>query len=249
MSIVAAIRDMLAKGFTVEQALSAAEAFEAAQMPPRTARQERNRRYYESKKASEKRLKASYSDGVLKRLKASETSEFKTPSRGDARVEDNLLPKKISGKTENKNISPEADKSAPVAVIGLPTVSEGDFPVSQADIDGWAEAFPGVDVRQQLAAMRQWLLANPTRRKTKRGMRKFVVSWLDRRQNAAPPPAQRSTAPPQRSIDDALDDIVNGKSHVPFTGPTIDASDNRPDWRGAENLVPFHALSAGRRSG
>lgn len=168
---------------------------------------------------------------------------------GVTRVEDITSNLEIAGKTENKNISPEADKSAPDAVIGLPTVSEGDFPVSQAYIDGWAEAFPGVDVRQQLAAMRQWLLANPTRRKTKRGMRKFVVSWLDRRQNAAPPPAQRSTAPPQRSIDDALDDIVNGKSHVPFTGPTIDASDNRPDWRGAENLVPFHALSAGRRSG
>ena len=118
---------------------------------------------------------------------------------GVTRVEDNLLPKKISGQEENKNISPEADKSAPVAVVGLPTVSEGDFPVSQADIDGWAEAFPGVDVRQQLAAMRQWLLANPTRRKTKRGMRKFVVSWLDRRQNAGQPPAPRATAPPQPS--------------------------------------------------
>lgn len=99
--------------------------------------------------------------------------------------------------------SPEPGKPAPVAVIGLPTVSDGDFPVFEADIAEWSSAFPAVDVRQQLAAMRQWLLANSTRRKTKRGMRKFVVSWLDRRQNAGPsqPSAQRATAPPGRRMN------------------------------------------------
>jgi hypothetical protein len=45
--------------------------------------------------------------------------------------------------------------------------------------------------------MRSWLFANPTKRKTRRGMRKFVVGWLDRKQNEArSSPAARSTAPP-----------------------------------------------------
>ena len=69
MSIVAAIRSMLAAGLTIEQALIAAEAFEvqAPAAEELTARQARNARYYESRK---ERLKASE-----KRLKASETSE------------------------------------------------------------------------------------------------------------------------------------------------------------------------------
>jgi len=238
MKLSAILAPLIAAKVSHEVIMQTVQAWEAAQAEAVDEGKEKARERWRRWKAKQPPA------NVSKRLPT-----LANDSRGGARVEDITSNLEITGQTENKNISPEADKSAPDAVIGLPTVSEGDFPVSQADIDGWAEAFPGVDVRQQLAAMRQWLLANPTRRKTKRGMRKFVVSWLDRRQNAAPPPAQRSTAPPQRSIDDALDDIVNGKSHVPFTGPTIDASDNRPDWRGAENLVPFHALSAGRRSG
>lgn len=70
MSVAAAIRSMLAAGLSIEQALIAAEAFEAehSASPARTARQERNARYYASK-ASEKRLKAS---------ETSELSEIKT---------------------------------------------------------------------------------------------------------------------------------------------------------------------------
>ncbi len=56
MSVAAAIRKMLAAGLSIEHALVAAEAMEEAG-PPRTARQERNRRYYENR-----RLNASYSD-------------------------------------------------------------------------------------------------------------------------------------------------------------------------------------------
>src|SRR5690606_3019015 len=55
MSITAAIRRMLDAGLTLEQALTAAECFEAVSPAPRTARQERNARYYQ-KKATEKRL-------------------------------------------------------------------------------------------------------------------------------------------------------------------------------------------------
>jgi hypothetical protein len=66
VSVAAAIRAMLAAGLTIEHALLAAEAFEAeatetTEPSKGTARQERNRRYYE-KRASEKRLKASQSD-------------------------------------------------------------------------------------------------------------------------------------------------------------------------------------------
>lgn len=73
MSTVAFIRKMIEAGFSHDDALKAAEVFEAtvSDLEPRgdrTPRQERNRRYYE------KRLKASY-----ERLNASETSELDAP--------------------------------------------------------------------------------------------------------------------------------------------------------------------------
>ncbi len=65
MSVTAAIRRMLEAGLTIEQALTAAEAFEAAQQPVEpelTKRQARNKRYYERLKASENRLNTSEQD-------------------------------------------------------------------------------------------------------------------------------------------------------------------------------------------
>lgn len=62
MSISAAIRRMLEAGLTLDQALIAAEAFEAetiVQEPVFSKRQARNRRYYERLKSSEKRLNVS----------------------------------------------------------------------------------------------------------------------------------------------------------------------------------------------
>lgn len=65
MSISAAIRRMLEAGLTIEQALVAAEAFEAESKPAEpvlSPRQARNKRYYERLKASEKRLNSDDQD-------------------------------------------------------------------------------------------------------------------------------------------------------------------------------------------
>lgn len=64
MGVIAeAIRHMIAGGMSSEAIVIAVEAMEKASHPQRTARQERNSRYYSKKKeASENRLKASYSD-------------------------------------------------------------------------------------------------------------------------------------------------------------------------------------------
>lgn len=150
----------------------------------------------------------------------------------------------------NASSSPEPGKPAPVAVIGLPTVSDGDFQIAEDDVAEWIEAFPAVDVRQQLSAMRQWLIANPSRRKTRRGMRKFVVSWLDRRQNAGPAPqlARQSTAPPsdRGRMNATLDRLISGEPDEPDPRElrTIDASYERTDRRGVESVVQFPAVSA-----
>ena len=40
-----------------------------------------------------------------------------------------------------------------------------------------------VDVRQEFANMRGWCLGNPTKRKTRSGVRRFVAAWLAKEQN------------------------------------------------------------------
>jgi len=49
------------------------------------------------------------------------------------------------------------------------------------DKAGWRDAFPAVDVEQELRGMREWLLSNPTKRKS--NYRKFITNWLSRQQD------------------------------------------------------------------
>ena len=42
------------------------------------------------------------------------------------------------------------------------------------------ELFPTIDIEQELLTMRAWCSASPERRKTSRGIKRFIVSWLSR---------------------------------------------------------------------
>lgn len=80
-----------------------------------------------------------------------------------------------------KNDSAEQFSAPPV--ISLPLNDGTDFTVSAEQCQEWAGLYPAVDVIQQLRAMRGWLDANPSRRKTARGIRNFVVRWLSKEQD------------------------------------------------------------------
>ena len=53
----------------------------------------------------------------------------------------------------------------------------------ESDVIAWSRTYPAVDVFQELRAMESWLDANPTKRKTKGGIKRFVNSWLSRSQD------------------------------------------------------------------
>lgn len=59
----------------------------------------------------------------------------------------------------------------------------GSWQATQADLELWYAAYPAVNVDQELSAMAVWCDANPTRRKTQRGIKQFVANWLNRAQN------------------------------------------------------------------
>ena len=68
----------------------------------------------------------------------------------------------------------------------LPLVDGSEYQVSKSQIASWKEAFPAIDVKTELKAMKAWLEANPKNKKTAKGIARFAVSWLGRAQNKAP---------------------------------------------------------------
>lgn len=67
--------------------------------------------------------------------------------------------------------------------IKIPLIDKTDFDVTDSIVAEYQESYPGLDVKQKLRSMRQWCLDNPTKRKTRRGVRKFIGGWLEREQN------------------------------------------------------------------
>jgi hypothetical protein len=68
-------------------------------------------------------------------------------------------------------------------VISLPLNDGTFFDVLENDMARWAQLYPNVDVPQQLRNMAGWCDSNPTKRKTRGGIKRFITSWLAREQN------------------------------------------------------------------
>lgn len=71
----------------------------------------------------------------------------------------------------------------PEPVIMLPLNTGEEYPVFQSDIDEFAELYPAVDVLQAMRGMKGWLKTNPAKRKTKKGIQRFMNSWLAKEQD------------------------------------------------------------------
>lgn len=81
-------------------------------------------------------------------------------------------------------ICSEPEKSAPSGTgIMIPLVDGTYFDVPEDKIPLWKQAYPAVNIDQELKKIIAWCDANPTKRKTRRGVTKFINSWLDRSQN------------------------------------------------------------------
>ena len=88
---------------------------------------------------------------------------------------------------DNNNIiySSEPDKSAPNPsgiLIQLNDKSFYDVPLEKISL--WENTYPAADVRQELKKMAAWCDSNPTRRKTRRGIERFINNWLSRTQDS-----------------------------------------------------------------
>lgn len=89
---------------------------------------------------------------------------------------------KVSEEKGIKNTCNESNENQPV-FIHLPLNDGTEFPIFEMQIEEWKTLFPAVDIEQEIRKMRGWLISNPTKRKTKRGILRFVNNWLSRMQD------------------------------------------------------------------
>ena len=68
-------------------------------------------------------------------------------------------------------------------MISLPLNDGTFFDVPENDRAKWSQLYPNVDVLQQLRNMAGWCDANPTKRKTRGGIKRFITAWLAREQD------------------------------------------------------------------
>jgi len=61
--------------------------------------------------------------------------------------------------------------------------------IDDADIIKWVSLYPGIDVHQELNKMIAWCDANKSKRKTVKGVSRFIVNWLSRAQDKGGSPA------------------------------------------------------------
>ena len=97
------------------------------------------------------------------------------------RIDKNRVDKNSIDKS-NISCSEPLTSSAP-EVPALILNDNSEWIPSRDDLEGWQQLYTGVDVIKELARMREWCKSNPTRRKTRKGIRRFVQTWLDRQQN------------------------------------------------------------------
>ena len=58
-----------------------------------------------------------------------------------------------------------------------------EYYVTHEDFARWEHLYPAVNVAAEIRKMSGWLEANPRKRKTRRGIKAFVNSWLAREQD------------------------------------------------------------------
>jgi len=101
-------------------------------------------------------------------------------------TEHNITKHNITKHNKKEIIAPTSSEVEP-AIFQIPLSSQKENPksygVTQADIDYYAELYPAVDVSAEIRKMIGWCDANPSRRKTARGIKAFIATWLSKEQD------------------------------------------------------------------
>ena len=104
-------------------------------------------------------------------------------------------PKEIgSPKTKRETLQLNSQPLTPI--VSIPLINKKEFPIFEHHIMDWELAYPAVEPVQELRKMRQWCLSNPRKRKTEKGVRRFITNWLERVQNKGGNKKEKSKSTP-----------------------------------------------------
>lgn len=77
------------------------------------------------------------------------------------------------------------------------TSTTGPVRIPLKNIEAWKSAYPNVDIDREIKQMEAWLVSNPKKQKTARGMMTFANSWLAKSQDR--PSGGRSVGQPYQA--------------------------------------------------
>ena len=118
-----------------------------------------------------------------------------------------------SARSSGKQTSePEAD----VAALILNDGSE--WRPTEALFAEYVRLYPNVDVKQQFNEMRGWCLSNPAKRKTPRGIKRFVTGWLSKEQDRGGARRQYAAGSPGTVHQKRIEELAREKAEPPVCG-------------------------------
>lgn len=100
-------------------------------------------------------------------------AEAEAEAEGEGRKGASLLPAKPADK-------PAVDAGPVFRCVGK---GPDQWQATSADLADWEAAYPHLDVPGEFRKAKAWISADPGRRKTAGGMKRFIVGWLNRAQN------------------------------------------------------------------
>lgn len=128
---------------------------------------DRVRRYRENKKANDSGVKEDGNADVtpVKRQETPRTEQNRTDKKEEE------LPEKLSVSHDSP--------------FSLPCEDGSEFTYDDIFIAAARKAYPLTSIEKEVTKARAWLEGNPTKKKTRRGMKKFLNGWLARSQGDA----------------------------------------------------------------
>ena len=155
----------------------------------------RNDRYQGTKYTEEKSKLEIEPSGAYSLIE--EEEPLGIPSNGIPSIDKNSIDKTSLDKNSIDNtFAQSADE--PLASVEPIPLNDGSLWIpTQSMYEEYCRLYPNVDVDQEFRNMRGWCDGNPSKRKTKAGVKRFVSGWLSRsqdspKQNVPPSKKERS---------------------------------------------------------
>lgn len=160
----------------------------------------------------------------------SDTQETKKRLHNDSLTTLIDISNKRNKAIKDNTICPEPETAPNPSGILLPLNDKTFYDVPLDKIALWRETYPAVDIEQELRRMIAWLDSNPTKRKTRRGIERFVNNWLARTQDSGGSKGRKEVGEADgnntfdtdarwqqvsRAIDEAGDGF-DGRNDLPF---------------------------------